>query len=248
MATGDLKKFGTATFSGTKQLNPTNPKGSGNIPSGSLATLNIVNSDADDAYLIRWIEVVDNDKLLHISDRAVASNVSWNELNAQGLIAGKNVTIDGKAYLLRVLSGGTSGRGSNNGAFPIGNEWDRIVGNESGYANLPTPTPTDLTNVVANEFGVHNRFWNWFRVWTWTDEWSRGWATANYFAANPHSYKDKETVWRPVLESVAIKKPNLSPNINGVYHKYSDGWVNINGTYRKIDSIHTNINGIWRKS
>ena len=72
---------------------------------------------------------------LFIADFAVTHEVSWDNLNAKGLIFGKNYTAGGVSYTLRAPSGGSGGTGS--GALergtPQSNEWDRILDKDDGY-------------------------------------------------------------------------------------------------------------------
>ena len=78
--------------------------GLGNIQNYSAgATLEIRNTEANDADKMQWIEVNDGGKKYLICDRVMLVNINWDDLNSQSLIFGKNVTIDGQQYKLRVL-------------------------------------------------------------------------------------------------------------------------------------------------
>lgn len=261
MATGDLRLLGTLYTGGVKRLTPTSPISGGNItPFVAGQVIEIRNTDADNAYKLRWREVDTATEKLLIADRNILHSVSWDDLNAQGLVTGKEITIDGQQYKLRVMTGGSDNRNTSDayaGGTPTANEWDQIISGEVNYAGLPKPTATDLTFNTANLNGVHNQFWNWYNVYSWAQEIYtrngnnralRGRNSVRYWVGYPLSNRGTDYGWRPVLEVLSPPKPNLSPNINGVYREYADGWVNINGTYRKIDSIHANINGIWRRS
>ena len=158
MANGDVIKLGTLYMGSTKIPRPTRPWGNnyepytgaglGNVQNySSGATLEIRNTDVDDAYKMQWIEVNDGGKKYLICDRVMLVNISWDDLIVQNLIFGKNVTIDGQQYKLRVLTGGSnhrSGTDAYSGGIPTMNEWDRWVVNEAGLSGLPTPTASDL--------------------------------------------------------------------------------------------------------
>lgn len=226
MANGDLVKLGTFYLNGTKQARPTYPwqngstptgaPGAGNIPTYSSGNIEIKDTDADDAYKIQWIEVNDttNNKKLLIADRNLLVSASWDTLNAQSLITGKTVTIDGQQYKLRVLTGGSNYRsGSDNysGGTPTDNEWDRIIANEAAFSGLPTPSTTDLdsTQNETDRLGTHNQKWNWYNCYSWSQETFspnssyrvlRGCCSARYFGNYGSNYDSYAVGWRPVLE------------------------------------------------
>ena len=72
---------------------------------------------------------------LFVADYAVTHAVSWDDLNATGLIFGKGYATGSVDYALRAPSGGSGGTGS--GALergtPQSNEWDRILDKDDGY-------------------------------------------------------------------------------------------------------------------
>ncbi|MGG1531367.1 Ig-like domain-containing protein [Brevibacillus agri] len=223
MANGDLIKLGTFYLAGAKKVRPTKPWRSdttppgapsvGDIPSFSAGqTIEIRDTDASDAYKIQWREVKGGAKKLLIADRDLLVNVSWDDLNAQGLIFGKTITIDGQQYKLRVLTGGSNYRGADgySGGTPTDNEWDRIIVNEAGLNGLPTPTASDLDNSAnSTDFNsAHNQFWNWYYMYSWAQETytgnSAGRAIRGYLSARGWDYYGAAARfgvgWRPVLE------------------------------------------------
>ena len=72
---------------------------------------------------------------LFIADFAVTHEVSWDNLNAKGLIFGKNYTAGGVSYTLRAPSVGSdsAGSGDSQHGTPQSNEWDRILDKNDGY-------------------------------------------------------------------------------------------------------------------
>ncbi|MER2170750.1 MAG: hypothetical protein ABS938_08930 [Psychrobacillus psychrodurans] len=270
MANGDLIKLGTVYLAGMKKARPTKPwtgtpPGStivGDIPAfipGNL--IEIRDTDPLDENKIYWREVTIGGKKLLISDRVLLSTVSWDDLHAQGLIVGKDVTIDGKLYRLRVLTGGSNyrtGVDSYSGATPVLNEWDQIIVNENAISGLPTPSTTDL-DTNQNEIdrnSAHNKYWNWYYVYSWGQETHtsdntsrviRGRNSARFWFANTSSGRIAAIGWRPVLE-VLETQPNMHININGVHKKVESSHVRIDDVWRKVDSVYAKINGVWRKS
>lgn len=258
MATGDLHLLGTLFTGGVKRLMPTNPIAGGNItPFVAGQSIEIRNTDVDNAYKLRWREVVVGANKLLITDRNILVSASWDDLNAQGLVTGKEITIDNQQYKLRLMTGGSNfrnGTDDNSGGSPAANEWDQIITNEADHVGLPKPVAADL--VGQNAAGVHNQFWNWDTVYSWAQEPQisngvnraiRGAVSARRWGGGDAARRYGAFGWRPVLE-VLESTPDISVNINGVQRKAESIHVNVNGIWRKADSIHTNINGIWRKS
>ena len=235
MANGDLIKLGTFYLAGTKQARPTKPWRSdttppgapsdGNIPSFSAGqTIEIRDTDASDAYKIQWREVKDGAKKLLIADRVLLAYVSWDDLNAQGLVSGKTITIDGQQYKLRLLTGGSNyrtGTDTYSGGTPTNNEWDRILVNEAGFSGLPVPVASDLDGIQnATDFNsAHNQFWNWYYMYSWAQETYtgnsalralRGYLSARHWGNSNATNRSYGTGWRPVLEVL-----NSAPVISG---------------------------------
>ncbi|MBE2918580.1 fibronectin type III domain-containing protein [Anoxybacillus flavithermus] len=222
MANGDVIKLGTLYMGDTRIPRPTKPwrndskpytgAGVGNIQDYSVgATLEIRNTETN--YEMQWIEVNDGGKKYLICDRVMLVNISWDDLNAQGLIFGKNVTIDGQQYKLRVLTGGSNYRSINgySGGTPTTNEWDRWIVNEAGLSDLPTPTASDLDTIRNSDDlnSPHNQKWNWYYVFSWVQDTytknSDSRAFRGYSSARAWSWSYKGSYsahlgWRPVLE------------------------------------------------
>ncbi|WP_050804689.1 hypothetical protein [Sporosarcina newyorkensis] len=237
MANGDLHKLGTLFMGSTKIARPTRPwrndsapysgAGNGDIQNYTAgAALEIRNTDASDAYKMQWNEVNDGGKKYFVADRNWLVNISWNDLNALGLVTGKEITIDGQQYKLRLLTGGSNYRSSSDaysGGSPANNEWDRWITNEAGLSGLPTPTSADLgTNAFQNSAvmnGTHNSKWNWGMIYSWGQEVYtgntatrvlRGYGSARVFNWNHATARSPTCGWRPVLEVL-----NSAPLISG---------------------------------
>ena len=85
---------------------------------------------------ISWVVV--NEML--IADRCVLTNVSWDDLNANNLIFGKDITIDGYHYHIRLLKVGAKKDEPN--------EWDAAL------------------DIV----GKDNKLWHWEDIFFWGQE------------------------------------------------------------------------------
>ena len=104
--------------------------GYGDIPqmSGSMANYTFGDTPSADANKLQWVKIKDGDKTLLICDRVILVNVSWDDLNGQGYVTGKTITIDGTKYKCRLLTGGSNRRNNDwyAGGTPTNNEWDRL--------------------------------------------------------------------------------------------------------------------------
>ena len=181
--------------------------------SGSMANYTFGNTPSADANKLQWVKIKDGDKTLLICDRVILVNVSWDDLNAQGFITGKTVTIDGAKYKCRVLTGGSNRRNNDYyaGGTPSNNEWDRFITREEVISGLPAPVSSDLdTNQNATDLnGAHNSLWNWYYVYSWCQEtWAenasiracRGYSSARLWNYDAASSRNPYLGFRPVLE------------------------------------------------
>ena len=181
--------------------------------SGSMANYTFGNTPSADANKLQWVKIKDGDKTLLICDRVILVSVSWDDLNSQGYITGKTVTIDGAKYKCRVLTGGSNRRNGDSyaGGTPTNNEWDRFITREEVISGLPAPVSSDLDNNLnsTDQNSAHNKFWNWYGVYSWCQEVFadnasyrayRGYNSARYWDWNFSSTRDASLGFRPVLE------------------------------------------------
>ena len=181
--------------------------------SGSMANYSFGDTPSADANKLQWVKIKDGDKTLLICDRVILVSVSWDDLNGQGYITGKTVTIDGAKYKCRVLTGGSTYRGSDSyaGGSPTNNEWDRFITREEVITGLPAPVSSDLDTTLntTDQNSTHNAFWNWAGVYSWCQETyasnasyraSRGYSSARIWNGNSSGYRYDGVGFRPVLE------------------------------------------------
>ena len=210
-----------------------------------MANYTFGDTPAAEANQLQWHKIQDGDKTLLICDRVILVNCSWNDLNSQGYITGKEVTIDGAKYKCRVLTGGTGPRTSNDyysGGTPTNNEWDRFITREEVITGLPAPVSSDLdsTQNATDLNSTHNQFWNWYYVYSWCQETysgnssyraNRGYDSArdwNYFSA---ADQNANVGFRPVLEVL-----NTDPLISDSDRDLGDKNSNFTITYTVDDS------------
>ena len=122
---------------------------------------------------------------LFVADYAVTHAVSWNGLNDEGLIFGKNYAVGGVDYTLRAPSVGSNSTGSGDSqrGVPQSNEWDTMLNKNSGYIQ------------------------NWNAMYSWgQDAYStsgrafRGFNSARFWLSNYATYSNPYVGFRPVLE------------------------------------------------
>ena len=124
---------------------------------------------------------------LFVADYAVTHTVSWNGLNDEGLIFGKNYASGGVDYTLRAPSVGSNFTGSGNSerGVPQSNEWDTMLNKNSGYIQ------------------------NWNKIYLWGQDTvsgnasyraRRGYSSARYWYSNSATHSYAFCGFRPVLE------------------------------------------------
>ena len=194
MATGTIHYLGALFLNGNPQPMPTKPRSNGNIPQYTGGPIEIRDTDTSPENQLQWIEVTHNGKTLLICDRVILANVSWDELDARGLIFGREEILDGKKCLLRSLTGSVS-------ANTTDNEWDQFISNILNLPGLPSPND-DSTD-------KHNQTWNWYNIWTWCQGTAlnhfahravRGSISARRWGHGTSSNANATLGWRPVLE------------------------------------------------
>ena len=220
--------------------------GNGNIPqmSGTMANYTIGNTPAAEANQLQWRKIQDGSKTLLICDRNILVSVSWDDLNSQGYVSGKEITIDGARYKCRLLTGGNNYRGSDgySGGTPTNNEWDRIITREEVITGLPAPVSSDLDSTLntTDHGGTHNQFWNWVGCYSWCQEVysgnasyraNRGYISARYFIWTSSSYRNVALGFRPVLEVL-----NTDPLISDTDRNLGDKNTDFEISYSVNDS------------
>ena len=121
---------------------------------------------------IPWV-VVNN---MLIADRSILTGVSWDDLNAQNLVFGKEVTIGEFRFTARLLQVG--------GEESVPNEWDAAL----------------------DKVGENNDIWHWKDSWFWGQEYTvsaspraiRGYISAR-FCGHDSSSGRKNVGFRPAL-------------------------------------------------
>ena len=202
--------------------------------SGSMANYTFGDTPSADANKLQWVKIKDGDKTLLICDRVILVNVSWDDLNGQGYVTGKTITIDGTKYKCRLLTGGSNRRNNDwyAGGTPTNNEWDRFITREEVITGLPAPVSSDLdTNLNTTDHNsTHNQLWHWVGVYSWCQEtWAenasgrayRGYNSARFWDWNVSSSRDANLGFRPVLE-VLNTDPLISDSDRNLGDKNQD--------------------------
>ena len=202
--------------------------------SGSMANYTFGDTPSADANKLQWVKIKDGDKTLLICDRVILVSVSWDDLNGQGYVTGKTITIDGTKYKCRLLTGGSNRRNNDwyAGGTPTNNEWDRFITREEVITGLPAPVSSDLdTNLNTTDHNsTHNQLWHWVGVYSWCQEtWAenasgranRGYSSARFWNSGSSGYRTVIVGFRPVLE-VLNTDPLISDSDRNLGDKNQD--------------------------
>ena len=202
--------------------------------SGSMANYTFGDTPSADANKLQWVKIKDGDKTLLICDRVILVSVSWDDLNGQGYVTGKTITIDGTKYKCRLLTGGSNRRNNDwyAGGTPTNNEWDRFITREEVITGLPAPVSSDLdTNLNTTDHNsTHNQLWHWVGVYSWCQEtWAenashrayRGYSSARYWDNHSSGARHVNVGFRPVLE-VLNTDPLISDSDRNLGDKNQD--------------------------
>ena len=161
-----------------------------NLPDSTLHYVPFTYVGTVDAYSLKNEADTDTTSYEHslfIADYAMTHTVSWDSLNIQGLIFGKEYTSDGIDYTLRAPSVGSywTVNGKDECGTPTNNEWDTILDK-------------------ANQTGGYIKNWMDFMSWGQdssarfrTFRASRGLASARFWGS---TQSDDYNGFRPVLE------------------------------------------------
>ena len=199
-----------------------------------MANYTFGDTPSADANKLQWVKIKDGDKTLLICDRVILVSVSWDDLNGQGYVTGKTITIDGTKYKCRLLTGGSNRRNNDwyAGGTPTNNEWDRFITREEVITGLPAPVSSDLdTNLNTTDHNsTHNQLWHWVGVYSWCQEtWAenastragRGYGSARYWYYNSSGTRYVNVGFRPVLE-VLNTDPLISDSDRNLGDKNQD--------------------------
>lgn len=202
--------------------------------SGSMANYTFGDTPSADANKLQWVKIKDGDKTLLICDRVILVSVSWDDLNGQGYVTGKTITIDGTKYKCRLLTGGSNRRNNDwyAGGTPTNNEWDRFITREEVITGLPAPVSSDLdTNLNTTDHNsTHNQLWHWVGVYSWCQEtWAenasyrafRGYDSARRWNSYSSGIRYVNVGFRPVLE-VLNTDPLISDSDRNLGDKNQD--------------------------
>ena len=209
-----------------------------------MANYTFGDTPSADANKLQWVKIKDGDKTLLICDRVILVSVSWDDLNGQGYVTGKTITIDGTKYKCRLLTGGSNRRNNDwyAGGTPTNNEWDRFITREEVITGLPAPVSSDLdTNLNTTDHNsAHNQLWHWVGVYSWCQEtWAenassraiRGCTSARFWNYYYATFQGAGVGFRPVLEVL-----NTDPLISDSDRDLGDKNSNFTITYTVDDS------------
>lgn len=143
--------------------------------------------DTISSFGIQWMRLSNG---LLVADRCVCSGISWEQLNASGLVFGTIIQIDGWWYLCRCLKVGAERDAPN--------EWDTAL----------------------DEMGEDDEVWHWKGQYFWGQEtpknWmssraTRGWASARHWNYDYATTRHVYVGFRPALEPLVPAPLDYGP-------------------------------------
>ena len=157
------------------------------VPFTYAGTVNAYKLMSEMATTEEYAQQYKYDHSLFIADYNVTHTVSWNGLNDEGLIFGKNYASGGVDYTLRAPSVGSisTGSGDSQRGVPQSNEWDTMLNKNGGYIQ------------------------NWNKMYSWGQDTSsaaeslralRGYRSARGWGNNSATFSTPSLGFRPVLE------------------------------------------------
>ncbi|ACA55853.1 hypothetical protein FDC45_15600 [Clostridium botulinum] len=262
-----IEKFGSFLDNGAAYTIPDRPWFTDNYP-GSLSErgkgniraiadrheISLGNTLSNENSQIPWIHLKDGLKHIYVCKQVLATNISWDYLNERNMIYGTPVTIDGKQYKLRVLTGGVERNPDKPGMVPTDNEWDTIIQNTANITGLPKPTTEDLTeaNTYGQLDGKHNQHWNWWGINTICQETrtltsskiTRGYSSAASFTSYDAIALNSACGWRPVLEYIETDPPEKPTIVKPTGTETKPSVTNVQPI--QIETIFNNPDGTFK--
>jgi hypothetical protein len=125
----EAMKLGTLVVRGCPVKIPDQPRWRGDTFGCNSPDIEI--ADTQEGKEIRWLPLdhekfdLPKDRQIYICDRVILTGISWDTLADAGFIEGKSITIDGKACIVRLMTGSD---GSEDSYGPgCANEWDMLI-------------------------------------------------------------------------------------------------------------------------
>jgi hypothetical protein len=182
-------KLGTLVVRGCPVKIPEQPRWRGDTFGCNSPDIEI--ADTQEGKEIRWLPLdserfgLPKDRQIYICDRAILIGVSWDTLEKAGFAEGKQVMIDGKACIIRLMTGSD---GSEDSYGPgCANEWDMMM----------------------DQYGEDDNITHWDDMYTWCREtdcdYSSNRSVRGYASARDYSYDYATGIstnvgFRPALE------------------------------------------------
>ena len=156
---------------------------------------------------IGWVAV----NGLLIADQCLLTNVSWDDLDVQGLVFGKEVTVQGLRFKIRLLKVGSK--------EDVPNEWDAAL----------------------DAVGEDDTLWHWDHKFFWGQEpvsgsvshrAIRGYTSARHYRWSPSSTRNAYCGFRPVL--VPLNTKQFTPALLGQRVMIWGGQNIVNGYLEQV--------------
>ena len=176
----DIFKFGALYLGDKAQHFPERPAVNGDIPQYDGSSTISISPVTREEEPITWIKPYGINIL--VADRVLLAKVSWEDLDRNGFVNGKEIVIEGQHFRCRLLHvGNTEG---------VPNEWDKVL----------------------DETEEDDALWHWENMYFWGSDVStfevlrhsiRGYFSARYWNRSSATGRYTDVGFRPVLEPLA---------------------------------------------
>lgn len=232
---GQKYRFLALTLAGVAQKHPTEPY-DGTNPYTNKAGDMVQHDNAkaigfdwseDEDKLISWVcvkEATATTRAVLVADCNILNNISWDFLNSQGLIEGKEFTFpNGLKVKIGSMDGGDGSKGNPTTATLGDNEWDDWIVNVGNDPAFPISTSQDYNGGSWNATTLGTdveKFWHTSNIYSWTKRlWTgssnrvcRGFNGARGCGGRTPSYRNTYCGFRPRLE-ICISAPLITDTL-----------------------------------
>lgn len=150
-----------------------------------------------------FLKFLRDGKIRYVATKPFRHSVSWNQLNAIGLVSGsKVVSIDGQSYRVRLLTGG-----NGNPSSAAGGEWDELIyavcsGRPGSYTGPRLAELSVATLYIGEGSTIRSTICQETQNGVPGNCIRRGRDNTQYYAGLPKTDNGNTVLWRPVLEPV----------------------------------------------
>lgn len=182
---------------------------------------NIVTGD------ISFLKFNDNGKIIYVASSVISTNITWNYLESLGMITGKDISVNDKRYICRLISGSNGNSGVTDDS-----EWKRLI-----IDLVPNKTDSNWGNVTLCKESYYYS--------STTYAITRGGATVDTLDYCDKSSSSAFRGFRPVFEiSDIVDFIGVAPNLGNIstFNGFSYNANSLNGgNFNLVEKINEKV-------